>query len=136
MLHCQGQTLKELDQTTLDTWQAHGPFERWRVKPFLQWCRKNGSCQPLILYTPPARPLTIRKRLHTLGVKPHDYRSAALGHIAQQLPSPVLARLTGLNPLTAVRWNRAVSASQARNLPFTAPKNLASDGGPQVFPGP
>lgn len=232
-LHSQGLSLQELDQKTLDIWQAEGPFERWRVRPFLQWCRRNGVCGPLVLYTPPAAPLpevfrvpesdrtaalkrildpyldippglrlaaglviiygfrshaivrltvkdiideakgiwirlgpdplrlpeeleeyareaihnrkvtrfggktedthwlfpgpfqdrpigphALRRRLGGLGVKPEDYRSTALGQIAQQLPSPVLARLTGLNPLTAIRWNSAVSASYGRNLPL------------------
>lgn len=232
MLHSHRMSLYQLDQTTLDAWQAEGPFERWRVKPFLEWCRQNKSCRQLTLYTPPARPLpavfrvseqdraavlkrildpeqkidpglrlaaglvvlygfrshaivslaltdiiddssgiwirlghdplrlpdeleecarqairnrrvlrfggmtedtqwlfpgplqnrpitskALRDRLRTLDVRPEDYRSTALGHIAQQLPSPVLARLTGLNPITAGRWNNAVSASHGRNLP-------------------
>ncbi|WP_156524792.1 hypothetical protein [Paenarthrobacter nicotinovorans] len=243
-LPSKGLSLQELDQKALDIWQSEGPFERWRVKPFLQWCRRNGACGPLVLYTPPAGPLpsvfrvpeadrtatlkrildphqdippglrlaaglviiygfrshaivrltvkdivdeaggvwirlgpdplclpeeleeyareaiqkrnvtrfggkteddhwlfpgplqdspigphALRQRLGGLGVKPDDYRSTALGQIAQQLPSPLLARLTGLNPLTALRWNSAVSASYARNLPMldaSAPKGLAS----------
>lgn len=239
MLHSQEKSLSVLDQQTLDTWQAQGPFERWRVRPFLQWCRRNGACRPLVLYSPPVRPLpevfrvseadrtatlkrildsdedirpglrlaaglviiygfrshaiarltvadivdtgtgiwirlgpeplrlpkeleesaraavldrkitrfggtaeeprwlfpgalpdrpvgpdAIRRRLQALGVKPDDYRSTALGNIAQHLPSPVLARLTGLNPITAVRWTSAVSASYARNLPESFGENL------------
>ena len=249
MLHSQRQSLSDLDQQTLDNWQSQGPFERWLVRPFLQWCRRNGVCRALVLYTPPVPPLpevfrvseadrtlalkrildpeenshsglrlaaglviiygfrshtiarlqvadvvdtgtgvwirlgpeplqlpkeleeharaavrdrivtrfggkaedsrwlfpgpfqdrpvgpdALRDRLRTVGVKPDEYRSAALGRIAQQLPSPVLSRLTGLTPITAVRWTSAVSASYARNLPGSGPGSI--DQHPRVLAGP
>ncbi|MGX9901501.1 hypothetical protein ACW0JT_19285 [Arthrobacter sp. SA17] len=59
----------------------------------------------------------LSKRLSAIGVRPEVARASALGQLAQQLPPPVLARLTGLAPSTTVRWNAAVSASYAGNLP-------------------
>jgi integrase len=63
----------------------------------------------------------LRKRLAVIGIRPHAARATALGQLAQQLPPPILARLTGLAPSTTVRWNAAVAASYGRNLPSNAP---------------
>jgi integrase len=59
----------------------------------------------------------LRKRLRVIGIRPRAARATALGQLAQQLPPPILARLTGLAPSTTVRWNAAVSASYGGNLP-------------------
>ncbi|MBU8867850.1 site-specific integrase [Paenarthrobacter aromaticivorans] len=60
---------------------------------------------------------TLRKQLRDIGINPRATRSTALGQLAQELPRPIMARLTGLAPSTTVRWNAAVSASYAGNLP-------------------
>lgn len=59
----------------------------------------------------------LANRLTAIGIRPHAVRGSALGQLAQQLPPPILARLPGLTPSTTVRWNAAVSASYAGNLP-------------------
>ncbi len=69
------------------------------------------------LHGHPISSLALSKRLAAIGVRPHRARATALGQLAQQLPPPILARLTGLAPSTTVRWNNAVSASYAGNLP-------------------
>lgn len=66
--------------------------------------------------TRPGQPLSadaLTDRIHKLGVSPRHARAASLASLAQQLPSPVLARLTGLHPSTAVSWAEAVSASHS-----------------------
>lgn len=74
---------------------------------------------PGLFHDQPIDPTTLSSRLATIGVKPERTRTTAMGQLAQQLPPPILARLTGLAPTTTVRWNAAVSASYAANLPRT-----------------
>lgn len=62
-------------------------------------------------------PLTLSRRLAALGVRADAARTTALGNLSQQLPPPILARLTGLAPSTTISWRAAVSASYAANLP-------------------
>lgn len=52
-------------------------------------------------------------RIRKLGVQPSLARTGAFVSMSQQLPAPIIARLTGLHPSTAARWIDAVSASQA-----------------------
>lgn len=60
------------------------------------------------------RPLstdTLTARLNALGISAGRARASALASLAQQLPPPILARLTGMHTATASRWAEAVSAS-------------------------
>ncbi|PTT59387.1 hypothetical protein DBR22_21945 [Arthrobacter sp. HMWF013] len=66
----------------------------------------------------PIDPRTLSSRLAAVGIKPEKTRSTAMGQLAQQLPPPILARLTGIKASTAVRWSAAVAASYARNTPW------------------
>lgn len=74
---------------------------------------------PGLFHDQPIDPATLASRLAAIGVKPERTRSTAMGQLAQQLPPPILARLTGLAPTTTVRWNAAVAASYAANAPAT-----------------
>lgn len=76
------------------------------------------------LHGDPISPFTLSKRLGTVGVRPREARGAALAHLAQQLPPPILARPTGLAPSTTVRWNAVVAASYAGNLPALEPPSI------------
>lgn len=88
-----------------------------------QVMRFGGSAEdpqwlfPGPLHGHPIGATALRRRLGVIGIRPRATRATALGQLAQQLPPPVLARLTGLSPSTTVRWNAAVSASYAGNLP-------------------
>lgn len=53
-------------------------------------------------------------RLAAYGIRPRHARAGALAALAQQLPAPVIARLTGLHVTAATRWADATSASHAR----------------------
>lgn len=55
----------------------------------------------------------LTNRLNALGVMPRHARAGALASLAQQLPAPILARLTGLHVTSAVAWAEAVAASHA-----------------------
>ena len=72
---------------------------------------------PGLLHDQPIDPTTLSSRLTSLGIRPERTRTTAMGQLAQQLPPPILARLTGLAPTTTVRWNAAVAASYAANAP-------------------
>lgn len=57
-------------------------------------------------------------RLRILGIRSAHARAGALTELAQTLPAPIIARLTGMNVVVATRWADAVSASHAR---YTTP---------------
>ncbi|MCC3311418.1 MULTISPECIES: hypothetical protein [Nocardia] len=46
----------------------------------------------------------IRAELVAHGIRPHHARHAALFHLAADMPTPVLAELLGIAPITATRW--------------------------------
>ena len=46
----------------------------------------------------------IRKRLVERGIHPAEARKAAMFQLAAEIPTPVLAELLGLSPVTATRW--------------------------------
>jgi len=52
-----------------------------------------------------AHPATLATRLRRLGVKPRAARNSALLHLAEHLPSAVLADLLGLHLTTAEKWS-------------------------------
>lgn len=55
----------------------------------------------------PGRPLTRENIRHTLvrhGIHPGQARKAAMFQLTSQIPTPVLADLLGLSPVTATRW--------------------------------
>lgn len=53
-------------------------------------------------------------RLAVFGIRPRHARAGALAALAQELPAPVIARLTGLHVTAATRWADAAAASNAR----------------------
>lgn len=53
-------------------------------------------------------------RLNTIGVRVRAARTGALVSLVQELPAPVIARLTGMHVASATGWADAVSASHAR----------------------
>jgi len=53
-------------------------------------------------------------RLAAFGIRPRHARAGALAALAQELPAPVIARLTGLHATAATRWADAAAASNAR----------------------
>lgn len=46
----------------------------------------------------------IRGQLVARGIRPNHARKAALFHLAASMPTPILAELLGLSPVTAGRW--------------------------------
>ncbi|MEU6832117.1 hypothetical protein ABZ894_25990 [Nocardia beijingensis] len=46
----------------------------------------------------------IRAELVSHGIHPKHARHAAMFHLAADMPTPVLAELLGLAPITATRW--------------------------------
>lgn len=46
----------------------------------------------------------IRSELGAHGIHPHHARHAAIFHLAADMPTPVLAELLGISPITAGRW--------------------------------
>lgn len=56
----------------------------------------------------------LTNRLGVFGIRPRHARAGALAALAQQLPAPVIARLTGLHVTAATRWADAAAASNAR----------------------
>jgi integrase len=56
----------------------------------------------------------LTSRLAALGISPRAARKTALAALALQLPPAIIARLTGLNAVTAARWAEAVAASNAK----------------------
>ena len=62
----------------------------------------------------PIAAVTLAKRLRLIGISPSKGRTGAMASLAQELPPTILARLTGVDPSTAIRWANAVSASNAR----------------------
>lgn len=88
-----------------------------------RWCdlggvlrTRNGSSPVRFTDTQIGVP-ALRRRLGVIGIRPRAARATALGQLAQRLPQSIPTRLTGLAPSTTVRWNAAVSASYAGNLP-------------------
>lgn len=59
-------------------------------------------------------PVSLARRLKSLGISPSHARTGALASLSGQLPPVILARLTGLEISTANRWSGAVSSSNAR----------------------
>ncbi|GAA1691638.1 MULTISPECIES: hypothetical protein [Microbacterium] len=57
---------------------------------------------------------SLTDRLARFGIRARHARAGALASLAQQLPAPVIARLTGLHIVAATRWAEAVTASNAR----------------------
>lgn len=53
-------------------------------------------------------------RLAVFGIRPRHARAGALAALAQELPAPVIARLTGLHITAATRWADAAVAINAR----------------------
>ncbi|MGW0251987.1 hypothetical protein ACWDYH_35705 [Nocardia goodfellowii] len=64
--HERGETLTTLGQSDLDRFRAEGPAERRRVKYFLDWARRNGYAQPLVIA--PAR----KRDLVVVGISEDD----------------------------------------------------------------
>lgn len=58
-------------------------------------------------------------RLARFGIRARHARAGALASLAQELPAPVIARLTGLHVTAATRWAEAVVASNARYSALT-----------------
>jgi len=58
----------------------------------------------------PAHPATLANRLRRLGVEPRAARNSALLHLAEHLPTRVLADLLGLHIVTAERWSATAGA--------------------------
>jgi hypothetical protein len=90
---------------------------RRRVRRFGGSAEDTQWLFPGPLHGHPIGAPALSKRLGVIGIRPRAVRATALGQLAQQLPPPILARLTGLAPSTTVRWNAAVSASYGGNLP-------------------
>ncbi|MEU8781315.1 hypothetical protein [Streptomyces sp. NPDC048637] len=58
----------------------------------------------------PGRPVTdsqIGKRLHNIGIRSTQDRSAALFTLASELPAAILARMLGTQIKVAVQWQKA-----------------------------
>lgn len=64
-------------------------------------------------------------RLNAVGVRVRAARTGAVVSLVQELPAPVVARLTGLS--TATSWAQAVAVSDGR---YAARTGLFDDGGP------
>lgn len=62
---------------------------------------------------------TLTDRLTKFGIRARHARAGALASLAQELPAPVIARLTGLHIVAATRWAEAVVASNARYSALT-----------------
>lgn len=58
-------------------------------------------------------------RLARFGIRARHARAGALASLAQELPAPVIARLTGLHITAVTRWADAVVASNARYSALT-----------------
>lgn len=56
----------------------------------------------------------LTNRLNALGIHVRPTRTGALVSLVQELPVPVIARLTGLSIAAATGWSEAVAASHAR----------------------
>lgn len=59
-------------------------------------------------------PTTLMRRLKLHGVRPQAQRNTTLLHLAQQVPTAVLADLLGLHPATVERWRRHAGGNWAR----------------------
>lgn len=55
----------------------------------------------------PISPYQLRERLHSIGVRPAQARSAALFQLATELPAAILARMLGIHVKVAVEWQQA-----------------------------
>ena len=55
----------------------------------------------------PISPQQLRARLHHLGIRPAQARTAALFHLATELPAALLARMLGIHISVAVAWQQA-----------------------------
>ncbi|MCB1297612.1 hypothetical protein E0W80_00895 [Microbacterium sp. PI-1] len=62
---------------------------------------------------------SLTDRLAKFGIRARHTRAGALASLAQELPAPVIARLTGLHITAATRWAEAVVASNARYSALT-----------------
>ena len=62
---------------------------------------------------------SLTDRLAKFSIRARHARAGALASLAQELPAPVIARLTGLHIVAATRWVDAVVASNARYSALT-----------------
>ena len=60
----------------------------------------------------------LTKRLRAIGIHARMVRTGALVSLVQEVPAPVISRLTGLHVTATTRWAETVSASHARYSVF------------------
>ena len=66
----------------------------------------------------PITPEALTKRLRAIGIHARMVRTGALVSLVQEVPAPVISRLTGLHVTATTRWAETASASHARYSVF------------------